>query len=145
MNIYIILISILMILFFIIFFYYLFMQKNELIQFKVIKEPIESNKRINLFKDKYKIKNCNDICNEEMCDEYQSQLIKYDLCKECKKENKCYDPFHGKCVRCTNYNTCEELFGCDKSPPISPIDNSCVRCWNIWQGDPNNNKKNSCN
>ena len=130
MKLHVILTLILMIFFFVIFFYYLFNIKNELIEFRVIKQPIENDKRFNFLKNKYKIKNCNEMCTEEMCNDYQSQVIKYHSCRECKKKNKCYDVSSGTCIKCTNYNTCEELFGCDKCPPISPNDNLCIRCWN---------------
>jgi len=122
-----IILIILAIIFFIIFFFVLFTNNNKLIKFRVIKDPIieetyEETKRI--------IKTCKDICNNDFCDEYHSQVIKYDLCKECKKENKCYDSLDGICVPCKNNYTCEQLFGCNTKPPINPIDNYCTRCWN---------------
>ena len=135
MNIFVILIIILIILFFSVFLYYLFTENNEIIKYRVIKDPIESEINLNIFKDinndKYNHKKCDKMCNLELCDDYHSQLIKYDLCKECKSEGKCYDEYRGLCVRCTNNNTCEELFGCNDVPPINPTENLCTRCWNI--------------
>jgi len=117
-----IILIILAIIFFTIFFYVLFTNNNKLIEFRVTKDPIiEETKRI--------IKKCTDICKNDFCDEYHSQVIKYDLCKECKKENKCYDSLDGICIPCKNNYTCEQLFGCNNTPPLNPIDNYCTRCW----------------
>ena len=129
-----ILLIILAILFFIIFFYILFTNNNKLVKFRVIKDPIEnSNETIGVnydyLKNKYLIKQCKDMCKNNFCNEYQTQVIKYDLCKECKKENKCYDYLEGICVPCKNNYTCEQLYGCDSTPPINPLDNYCTRCW----------------
>ena len=128
-----ILLIILPVLFFIVFFYVLITNNNKLIKFRVIKEPIEesidNNINYDYLKNKYLIKTCKDMCKNNFCDEYQTQVIKYDLCKECKKENKCYDYSKGICVPCKNNYTCEQLHGCDKTPPINPINNFCTRCW----------------
>ena len=129
MSIYLIIIILLCILFFLIFFYYLFNEKNKLIKFIVIKEPIENESDFYYPSDKYKIKECKNMCNPEFCNEYQIQRIKYDLCTECKKEGKCYDQYKGICTKCTNYNTCDELFGCNNKPPLDPLNNLCTRCW----------------
>lgn len=128
-NIFSILILLFSIIFFSLFFYYLFNQKNELIKYRVTKDPIYVDQKYDKIKNKYKPIKCEDKCTQRFCDEYEAQLIKYDLCKECKREFKCYDPYHGKCVPCTNYNTCEELYGCSNKPPIHPIKNFCTRCW----------------
>jgi hypothetical protein len=130
-----ILLIILALIFFIIFFYILITNNNKLVKFRVIKDYIEnSNDKVDInyndIKNKYLIKTCKDMCKNKFCDEYQSQLIKYDLCKECKKENKCYDHLEGICVPCKNNYTCEQLYGCSgNSPPINPIDNYCTSCW----------------
>jgi hypothetical protein len=131
----IILIIILIIIFFIIFFYSLVYNNNNFVKFRVIKNPIEKipDSEINYdeLKNKYTFKKCSDMCNENICDDYQIQVIKYDLCKECKKENKCYNQYKGICVECNGNNyTCEELFGCINKPPINPLQNYCVKCWN---------------
>jgi hypothetical protein len=122
------------ILFFIVFFYYLFSLKNDLIKFRVTKDNISKKKEdsidYNSLKNKYVFKKCDDICKKEFCDEYHSQKIKYDLCKQCSKEGKCYDENEGLCISCTNNYTCEQLFGCDNVPPINPLDNYCTKCWN---------------
>jgi hypothetical protein len=119
---------------FILFFYVLITNNNKLIKFRVIKEPINEHIKYNTvnydnIKNKYLIKKCQDICKNDLCDEYQTQAIKYDLCKECKKENKCYDYLEGICVPCKNKYTCEELYGCNNSKPIDPVNNFCTRCW----------------
>jgi hypothetical protein len=125
--------------FFIIFFYFLLKSKNNIIGYRVIKDPILYNNILteedmtyfNSLKNKYQIKDCTQMCSKEFCCEYQTQMIKYDLCKECKKENKCYDDNKGLCVTCTNNYTCEELFGCNNKPPLNPIKNYCTKCWII--------------
>ena len=139
MNGTIILLIIFIIFFFIILFYFLIKSKNNIIGYKVIEDPIFSKSQLteedldyyNSLKNKYKITKCNQMCSKKFCCEYQTQMIKYDLCKECKKENKCYDDLKGLCVPCTNNYNCEELYGCYNKPPINPINNFCTRCWLI--------------
>lgn len=132
--IYIIIIILLVITFFVILMYALIQNNNNINKFRVIKVPIEkkpdSEIDYNKLKNKYTFKKCNDMCDKDICDDYQIQMIKYNLCKECKKENKCYDPYKGICVNCNNNSTCEQLFGCDKEPPINPYKNYCIKCWN---------------
>jgi hypothetical protein len=82
MNMYLFSSILFCILFFIIFFYFLFNEKNKLIKFIVIKDPIESESIFYYPSDKYKIKECKDSCKPEFCNDYQIQKIKYDLCKE---------------------------------------------------------------
>jgi hypothetical protein len=127
------LIIFLIILFFSLFFYYLFTQNNELIKYRVIKDPIEYNpKKGGIYKklrNKYNTSKCTDICNKDVCIMHEAQLLKYKLCKECKNKFKCYDPLKGICVNCDNYNTCDELYGCYNKPPINPRDNLCTPCW----------------
>lgn len=70
------------------FFLYLFLKvvltnKNKLTEFRIIKEPITKS---------------------------HAQSIKHDLCKECKKENKCYDFTKGMCIECHENNSCYNLF-----------------------------------
>lgn len=129
----IVLIISLIILFFSLFFYYLFTQNNELIKYRVIKNPIEYTPKkdvnYNKLKNKYKPSKCTDMCNKSICTVYENQLLKYKLCKECKNKFKCYDSLKGKCVACDNYNTCDELYGCYNKPPINPTDNLCTPCW----------------
>jgi hypothetical protein len=124
---------ILCILFLIIFLSIIFLNNNKLIKIRVTKDPIDSeeeNNYINIIKNKYLNNDCNKVCKKEICNEYHSQKIKYDLCKECNKENKCYNQYEGICVPCKNNYTCEQLFGCGDEKPINPIDNLCTRCWN---------------
>lgn len=128
------------VIFFITFFYYLFTMNNILTKFRVtkdhiIKEPVNIN--YYELQNKYTFNNnntnknisCKKMCKENLCNEYHSQVIKYDLCKECKKERKCYDPLKGICAPCKNNFTCEQLFGCNNKPPVNPLNNLCTRCW----------------
>lgn len=128
-RIYNIIIFILVIIFFILFLYYIFNTKNQLIQFRVTKTPYINKTKDHLQNNKFKFNNCTDMCNKNFCDEYHSQMIKYDLCKECKKENKCYDSSKQSCVECKNNESCEYLYGCDKEPPKNPLKNYCTKCW----------------
>ena len=104
--------------------YKLFIQEEKTEKLEKIKkiEKIENNK--------YTYNNCLKKCSTDFCNEYHVQKIKYNLCKECKKDNKCYDQYKGICVDCRNKYTCEELYGCgNKYPPINLIENSCAKCW----------------
>lgn len=134
MNIISIVLIGLSILFIILFFYFLLTINNDLIKFRVTKTPIpQVNKGLlnyNQLENKYKFTACNQMCKQEFCDEYHTQAIKYDLCTECKKENKCYDPEEGICVDCKNNYSCEQLYGCNNKPPINPVNNYCTKCWN---------------
>ena len=117
-----------------IFFYVIFTNNNKLVEFRVIKIPIDNSEEESIInydelKNKYLITKCKDVCKNNFCDEYQKQMIKYDLCKECNKYNKCYDDSMGKCVSCKNNYTCEQLYGCNNYPPVNPVDNFCTRCW----------------
>jgi hypothetical protein len=131
MNHYKIILIFLIIFFFIIFFYALINANNNLIKFRVSKTFIEEESvDYNKVRNKYLVKSCDKMCAQEFCDEYQTQKIKYDLCKSCKKEGKCYDQYNGICVPCRNNYTCEQLYGCGNQSPINPIDNYCTKCWN---------------
>jgi hypothetical protein len=134
---YFIIVIILIIVFFILFFYAMLYNNNNLVKFRVVKEPIEKVPSGEIdydkLKNKYTFKKCNDMCNQKICNEYEVQMIKYNLCNECKKKNKCYDPYKGLCVKCNNnkYN-CNQLFGCDDKPPVNPYKNYCIKCWNQY-------------
>ena len=103
-------------------------------EYKVIKIPYENipQETINYseLQHKYDIKKCTDMCKKDLCDEYLVQKIKYDLCKECKKEMKCYDPNDGTCKFCLDFRSCNTLYGCNGSNLIDPSKNECQRCWN---------------
>lgn len=121
------------IIFLLIFFYFIFTMTNRLTGFRVIKDyslPLNTkNVDYDMLKNKYRINECNQMCKNSFCNEYHTQMIKYDLCKECKKENMCYDSNKGICVKCKDNYTCEQLYGCDKTPPLNPLDNLCTKCW----------------
>ncbi len=122
MNIYILLI-ILFIFFLIIFIYYLL--NSRLIKFRVDIQQ-EKHKYAKIKENEY---TCENRCTKDFCCEYHNQKIKYDLCKECKKDNKCYDITTGNCIKCRNNYTCEQLYGCGDKGPVDPVKNFCTRCW----------------
>jgi hypothetical protein len=134
MSIVSIIIIALSVLFIILFFYFLLTINNHLVKFRVTKNPMpQINKGLtnyNALENKYKYTECKQMCKQDFCDEYHTQAIKFDLCKECKKENKCYDPEEGICVQCKNNYSCEQLYGCGNKPPINPLNNYCTKCWN---------------
>ncbi len=116
-------------LFFILLFYFLYKNSNNLIKFKVTKEEKNKNININNILNKYNNKECSKICKQEICDEYQIQKIKYDLCKDCSKKLMCYDPLEGICKFCLNFNSCENIYGCNNKEPLEPSINYCQKCW----------------
>ena len=76
-----------------------------------------------------KMMDCKKTCKQEICDEYVKKQIEYDLCKECSKEFKCYDPYKRKCVFCLNFQSCENMYGCGDMKPVNPGQNYCDKCW----------------
>jgi hypothetical protein len=119
---------ILVIIFIIAFFFaFNYTQSNKLIKYQVYKTPMDIDMEESV-KEK-KIIDCNKVCKQEVCDEYTKQRIKYDMCKECAKEMKCYDPNKGKCVFCFNFQSCENMYGCGDTKPIEPSTNFCNKCW----------------
>ncbi len=106
---------------------------SSIIKYRVIDIPPENLEEetidYNKLKHKYDIKNCNQVCKRKLCDNYHVQNIKYDLCKECKKEGKCYDPNEGICKFCLDFRSCETLYGCNNKAPIDPTYNNCQECW----------------
>jgi hypothetical protein len=119
-------------LFFILLFYFIYISSSKVVKFRVTKEKID-NKGLNIdydkLKNKYIINDCNKKCKQEICDDYQVQKIKYDLCKNCSKKMMCYDPLEGICKFCLNFNSCEKQFGCMNDEPINPLKNYCLKCW----------------
>jgi len=101
--------------------------------YRVIKTPADmiEEEIINYtkLKHKYDAKQCKDRCKSEVCDDYLKQKIKYDLCKECKKEFKCFDPYKGECKFCLDFRSCETLYGCNNKGPNNPMNNECNKCW----------------
>ena len=76
MDIYTIFLIILSIFFFIIFFYVIFTNNNKLVEFRVIKIPIDNSEEESIInydelKNKYLITKCKDVCKNNFCDEYQ--------------------------------------------------------------------------
>lgn len=100
---------------------------NSLTGFYVYKTPLEEemeyHRKINKSVD------CKEYCNQELCDSFQTQQIYYDLCKECAKKGKCYDPYKEDCIYCKNRMSCEKMFGCDGEKPLNPAYNECKKCW----------------
>jgi len=96
-----------------------------------IKNPVISpmEKEMNENLKKRKMIDCKSTCKQEICNDYVKQQIQYDLCKECAKEFKCYDPYKRKCVFCLNFQSCEKMYGCGDTKPINPANNYCQKCW----------------
>ena len=116
------LVFILLIIFVILFIIYL----NK-VTIKEVISPMDKEMNKNL-KDKNMI-DCKGTCKQEICNEYTQKQIQYDLCKECAKEMKCYDPYKRKCVFCLNLQSCENMYGCGDMKPINPAKNYCQKCW----------------
>jgi hypothetical protein len=116
-----ILIYLLFFLFIILLLYFIIIANNNISGYKIIKTPFEKKNNNNI--------KCIQKCNKEICDNYHSQMINYDLCKECKKENKCLDPYDGTCKKCFNDTSCETIYGCNNKRPINPLNNYCNKCW----------------
>lgn len=124
------------IVFFIILFFVIFLlsfqfTNNQLIKYRVSKE-ILPQKELNYaaIKNKYVIKKCGQMCKQEVCNDYHNQLIRFDLCKDCAKQYKCYDPNLGICTKCSDNLSCEQKFGCNNTKPQNPKDMYCRKCWN---------------
>ena len=121
-------ILILTILFIILFFYaFEYIQSNKLLKYQVYKTPMDVTMEESI--EKKKSVDCKSVCKQEICDDYSIQKIKYDMCKECSKEMKCYDPYKGTCVFCFNLESCENMYGCGDMKPIDPTKNYCNKCW----------------
>lgn len=132
MNYYIFFIYLFSSIFLILLFYFLYKTSGNITKFKVTKEEIIKNKNINInnILNQYNNnKECSKICKQEICDDYQVQKIKYDLCKDCSKKLMCYDPLEGICKFCLNFNSCENLYGCNNNEPLEPSKNYCQKCW----------------
>ena len=88
MNIFNILIIILIILFFILFYIIFKKSINHIVKYEVTK--YNTNIESELLENK-----------ESLCSEFHNRSIKYDLCKECEKKNKCFDYDNNICTDCT--------------------------------------------
>lgn len=135
-----IILILLIILFYILFFYViikLYFSSRIINKIKIDNSKIKKTKEIKEEIDKKKLpkintytyKDCIKKCSHEICNEYEIQKIKYNLCKKCKKKKYCYNEFKGICENCKNKYTCKELYGCNKRSPINPIHNFCIKCW----------------
>jgi hypothetical protein len=105
---------------------------SNIIEYRLIKVPIdnlEETINYNELKHKYDIKHCSQVCKKELCDDYLAQTIKYDLCKECKKEGKCYNPNKGICEFCLDFRSCDTIYGCNGNTLVNPMNNDCKKCW----------------
>lgn len=108
--------------------YSLYMKKDNLVGFEVHKVPYTSNDKIVL--NELQERTCKDTCKPRICNMYQQQVKKYNLCKECETDDKCYDPYLRRCMDCRHRETCEKTFGCDEGEPIDPVQSFCQPCWN---------------
>ena len=123
-----ILFIILIIIFFISLIY--LVKASNVVGYTVIKTPIsEETVNYDKLKHKYDVHKCTDVCKSELCDDYMVQRIHYDLCKECKKEGKCYDPNEGICKYCLDFRSCDTLYGCNGGELLEPSTNDCNQCW----------------
>jgi hypothetical protein len=128
-------ILILLIIFIILFFLSLInlVKSSNISGYRVTKIPYDNIPQetinYNNLQHKYDIKKCTDMCKKELCDDYLVQKIKYDLCKECKKEFKCYDPNEGVCKFCLDFRSCDSLYGCNGNELKDPSKNECDSCW----------------
>ena len=100
---------------------------DKLLKYQVYKTPMDVTMEESI--EKKKLVDCKSVCKQEICDDYSIQKIKYDMCKECSKEMKCYDPYKGTCVFCFNLESCENMYGCGDMKPIDPTKNYCNKCW----------------
>ena len=127
----IIVICVLMIL--IIVFTYFSHNREKIIKYKTSQKNLKDETNIPSYlsnQEKYiKNKTCQDVCDANICTEFEHQNKKYNMCKLCKSKGKCYQPFHGTCDDCKNLKSCEEIYGCDGKEPIDPLLNECNFCW----------------
>lgn len=95
--------------------------------YKITQTPMDNE--MDKYLKKGKMMDCKKSCKQEICDEYLKKQLEYDLCKECAKGFKCYDPYKRKCVFCLNPQSCEEMYGCGDMRPVNPAQNYCSKCW----------------
>ncbi len=106
--------------------------KNKIIKYKVSTKIFKDESNIPSYKsnqEKYIKKSCSDLCDKNICSDYEIQLKKYNMCKKCESKGLCYQPFHGDCIKCKNLKSCEEVYGCDGKEPIDPFKKECSLCW----------------
>ena len=120
MNIFKFIIIILILVFIYYFFYSLISNKNKIIKYSVIKDPIELNN----------IEEENNVeCNERLNCKYKKQKELYDNCLKCKRKFMCFDENNYKCKLCLFDNNSCNKYGCFNGPPINPKENNCIKCW----------------
>jgi hypothetical protein len=113
-------------------FSYLSLPKNDILKYSMTKNIIKDESNIPSYKsnqEKYKKKSCKELCDKEICTDYELQLKKYNNCKKCESKGMCYQPFQGTCFKCKNLKSCEEVYGCNFGEPIDPFKKECEKCW----------------
>lgn len=118
----------LFLLFLFIFDYSLRNRNNTFVGFEVHQTPRNQNNII-VLNDPPK-RTCKKTCKPEICTQYEQQLQKYHLCKECEENDQCYDPYLGRCMDCHDRQSCETTFGCEEGKPLDPVQSFCQPCWN---------------
>ena len=124
-----IILILLIIIFYVLFFYFLinlYMNTKN----KKIEKPKTDKHKINYLSknNNYTHKNCVKKCSPKICNKYDIQKKKYNLCKRCKNKNYCYNEYRGICEPCVNKYSCEKLYGYNKISQINPIHNFCIKC-----------------
>lgn len=83
---------------------------------------------------------CDNVCGVRTCQKYRTQLENYHQCKRCQLQGKCWSPYQQRCIDCgfdRAMKSCESKYGCankngfefENVPPINPMFNNCVICW----------------
>ncbi len=114
------------------FFSFFMIPKNKIIGYRTIFKDLDEISGIPSYKsnqEKYQKKSCNELCDKEICTEFELQKKKYSMCKFCKEKGQCYHPFQGICTKCNNSMSCEEIYGCEGKEPIDPFKKECNFCW----------------
>ncbi len=118
--------------FLIIIFTYLSIPKNNITKYIYSKKIIKDESNIPSYKsnqEKYLKKNCSELCDKNICTNFQIQQKKYNMCKYCESKGLCYQPFNGQCFKCKSLKSCEETYGCEGNGPIDPFKKECSECW----------------
>ena len=120
MDIFKFIIIILILIFIFYFIYSLIFNKNKVIKYSVIKNPIE----LDNIEEEYNIN-----CSEKINCKYKKQKDLYNKCISCKKKFMCFDENEYRCKFCLfNKSSCNK-YGCFNGPPINPKKNNCIKCW----------------
>lgn len=109
----------LIILFFSLLFYYIYLNQNKIISYQTIKQQNEIDFNLNDLNKKYHRSNCRDYCSENLCNNYDIDLVNYKKCLNCQKKFSCYNGYTDKCDFCLSMG----IGQCKL--PINPKNNFC--------------------